>query len=157
MNRREPPRLSARSNLAPSLLEYQWLKGFEFMLIKKCTYCFKELPLSMFTKNGHYDNGKQKYTYRCRICFFNKELKSKRNGYKKEYYKRFPEKLKAKQVLRDSLRRGKINKPNKCQDCKKIFNIRKIHAHHNDYLKPLDIVWICVSCHLKRHYPEFII
>lgn len=26
------------------------------------------------------------------------------------------------------------------------------HAHHEDYSKPLEIVWLCASCHKSRHW-----
>jgi hypothetical protein len=32
----------------------------------------------------------------------------------------------------------------KCNDAKSL-------AHHEDYDKPLDVVWLCQSCHKKRH------
>lgn len=44
------------------------------------------------------------------------------------------------------LRRGKIErKP--CADC------GEAHAemHHEDYDRPLDVVWLCRPCHLLRH------
>lgn len=28
----------------------------------------------------------------------------------------------------------------------------KVHAHHDNYDKPLDVRWLCVSCHRKVHY-----
>ena len=27
----------------------------------------------------------------------------------------------------------------------------KIHAHHDDYLKPLEVMWLCVTHHKSRH------
>jgi hypothetical protein len=32
----------------------------------------------------------------------------------------------------------------------------KVHAHHKDYSKPLDVVWLCAKCHHRLHaaFPE---
>ena len=31
-----------------------------------------------------------------------------------------------------------------------------VHAHHRDYAKPLDVVWLCARCHHRVHalFPE---
>lgn len=28
---------------------------------------------------------------------------------------------------------------------------RYIHGHHEDYKKPLEVVWVCFACHAIRH------
>lgn len=38
-----------------------------------------------------------------------------------------------------------IRKP--CIECKN----EKSQAHHEDYEKPLDVIWLCQICHSKRH------
>lgn len=71
----------------------------------------------------------------------------------REWRKENPEKYKAHVTLGNAVRDGKIDKPLFCSDC---GEKRKLHAHHNDYSKPLDVQWLCVPCHGKRnhHYIE---
>lgn len=67
-----------------------------------------------------------------------------------------PERIKAitkrTAVLNNALRDGRINKPSVCSDCGKQG---KLHAHHEDYSKPLIVNWLCVSCHGKRN-PNYV-
>ncbi len=46
-----------------------------------------------------------------------------------------------------ALRSGKLRKT-PCAMCGKEKNI---HAHHQDYSKPLDVVWLCTQCHRRLH------
>ena len=47
-----------------------------------------------------------------------------------------------------ALLKGIIKRPTDCQVC---GDITKIEAHHDDYEKPLDVMWLCVPCHNERH------
>jgi len=42
----------------------------------------------------------------------------------------------------------KIPKNQKCENCKKEL---AIHKHHEDYSKPLNIKFLCLSCHRQLH------
>jgi len=68
--------------------------------------------------------------------------------WKRDYNARFPEKRiainKANQAV--IYRRLKIEK--QCQKCKKITKLQK---HHSDYSKPLQVDWLCPSCHKQLH------
>lgn len=55
-------------------------------------------------------------------------------------------KSKAQQTLYYARRNGKIQK----LSCEKCGN-KKSQAHHENYKKPLDVIWLCASCHRKRH------
>ncbi len=55
-----------------------------------------------------------------------------------------PEKYAAHLLLNNAVRSGKIKKPRKCSQCKKA---RLIMGHHEDYTKPLEVIWVCQECH----------
>ncbi len=46
------------------------------------------------------------------------------------------------------IEKGKIERPEYCSVCNSKEN--KIEAHHEDYSKPLEIIFLCKSCHSKR-------
>ena len=58
------------------------------------------------------------------------------------------------QVIRRLVKRaigsGALVRPETCQDCGK--HHAYIDAHHEDYSKPLAVIWLCKSCHKLRHY-----
>ena len=59
----------------------------------------------------------------------------------------YPEKNKARAAISRAVRSGKIV-PQPCAMC----GATKTEAHHTDYSKPFDVVWVCRSCHFKIHY-----
>ena len=65
---------------------------------------------------------------------------------KKKHINKYPNQKKARQKVKDAIKYGKIIK-GKCEKCGDI----KTSAHHKDYSKPLDIIWLCHSCHMKEH------
>jgi hypothetical protein len=45
-------------------------------------------------------------------------------------------------------KRQGILKPQPCSGC---GSTNRIQAHHTDYSKPLEVVWLCSKCHTKEH------
>lgn len=88
--------------------------------------------------------GKQRYCLSCHNAYMRMTRPS---------YSQFTElqRLKAncRSYLNTYVKRGKITKPECCQfpDCKET----KIQAHHDDYTKPLDVIWYCESHHIFTH------
>lgn len=66
-----------------------------------------------------------------------------------EWKRQNPEKVAAHKIVAAALKGGRIQTPGKCSECGKISNY--LDAHHDDYKKPLNIRWLCVSCHRKEH------
>lgn len=62
-----------------------------------------------------------------------------------------PEKRAAHVILGNAVKYGRIEKPKCCSKCGEFYPSRKIHAHHHDYTKPLDVVWMCLYCHVDEH------
>ncbi len=51
-------------------------------------------------------------------------------------------------ILGNSIRNGKIKK-GPCKVCGK--NEGRIHGHHDDYTRPLDVIWLCPKDHTYHH------
>jgi hypothetical protein len=59
---------------------------------------------------------------------------------------------KARSLVRSAIKAEKLVKPEKCQACELDT---KLEAHHVDYSKPLDVIWLCSGCHSKVHRKFF--
>lgn len=66
-----------------------------------------------------------------------------------KYRIKHPSKRAATCALNNAVRDGRITKPITCQVCG-LTGIR-IHGHHEDYSKPLDVLWVCPLCHSLIH------
>lgn len=62
------------------------------------------------------------------------------------YYASNPEKRAAHIVVGNAVRDGKLSKK-PCQAC----GAEKVVAHHEDYSRPLDVIWLCSQCHANHH------
>ena len=133
---------------------------------KPCFKCNEIKPLNCFYKHSAMKDG---YLNKCKEC--NKKDSSEHRyknidlvrAYDRERGKT-PERIKlsteqtkrwraedrrrgvAHNTVARALKSGLLQKEN----CKKYGEI-KSEAHHEDYDKPLDIVWLCSKCHKQRH------
>jgi hypothetical protein len=67
---------------------------------------------------------------------------------KRKWQLNSPEKRAAHCILNNAVRDGKVTKPSICVIC---GNGGRIHGHHEDYTKPLDVIWCCPQCHYNIH------
>lgn len=58
-----------------------------------------------------------------------------------------PEKLRARSKVAWAVRTGKLVRPESCSSCSNMG--KRIEAHHEDYSRPYDVVWLCPKCHRR--------
>ena len=133
---------------------------------KKCFKCNCPKPLSEFYKHSGMADG---YLNKCKVCAKNDANKHRLDNIEKirEYDRergKLPHRIKntifATKAWRNEDKKRLIahNKvayaikkgvllPQNCIRC----NEEKVVAHHEDYNKPLEVVWLCQPCHKQRH------
>jgi hypothetical protein len=57
------------------------------------------------------------------------------------------EKRRAQKMVENAIARGKMNR----MPCEICGATEHVHAHHDDYSRPLDVMWLCAKHHKERH------
>lgn len=132
---------------------------------KTCFKCQQTLGIEQFYKHPQMGDG---YLNKCKDCtkkdatlnyathreqysryeqerFQDPARKAKTIEYQRRWRARSPEKYKARQLVGNAVRDGRLRKE-PCQFC----GNEKSQAHHDDYNKPLDVVWACFKCHREK-------
>jgi len=114
--------------------------------MKKCSCCNEIRSFDFF----HVDKTKSSgYATYCKSCKKEKDkiLQKSRvhKNSKEQWRKTFPERKNAHSKVFRALKSGKIFK----QPCFVCGNVAE--AHHPDYSRPLDVVWLCPSHHRQAH------
>jgi len=73
-------------------------------------------------------------------------LRKDKSAWQKLQWLRYPEKMRARQKLHTEIRSGRMKRL-PCIKCGAI----KSQAHHEDYSKPLEVIWLCQKCHNVEH------
>ena len=68
---------------------------------------------------------------------------------RKKWMANNPEKRAAHYAVNNAVRDGRLEKPASCQVCG--ATPKRIEGHHEDYTKPLDVLWLCRTCHNDAH------
>lgn len=130
--------------------------------MKKCFKCGNVKPLSCFYKHPRMSDG---HVNKCKDC--NKKDVRENRAKKIDYYRKYdkersyrpnpeylnwyrktyPKKYAAHNAVNNAIRDGYLF-PVPCEQC---GNEENVHAHHDDYLRQLDVRWLCPPCHRKWH------
>jgi len=132
-----------------------------------CTKCGREKPLDAFPPHKRCRLGRNT---QCRDCinayqraYHRQHLERSRAKYRRFYHRhkdriagreqRLDRKAKndIRQLVRLAVRTGLLTKPKRCERCGQEPPPHRLHAHHPDYTRPLDVAWLCSLCHGKEH------
>jgi hypothetical protein len=65
-----------------------------------------------------------------------------------DWRRRNPQAYAAHQAVERAIASGILQRPGACEKCQSPV---PVHAHHEDYSKPLDVQWLCADCHWHIH------
>lgn len=131
--------------------------------MKRCFRCDRILQIDQFYKHPRTKDGRSN---KCKDCTKSEVRQNRRK--KIEYYRQYdrqrgsrqtheyhkdlrerrPEAYRARYAVSNAIRDGRLTKKRECEHC---GDSGYIHGHHDDYSKPLDVIWLCVPCHKNRH------
>lgn len=133
--------------------------------MKKCTKCGIEKPFDEFqvrraSKDGMtaacksclslYDKSRANLPHRiaarARYAKTDAYAESHDNSARK-YRRKNPVKYRAHSIVSNAIRDKKLFR----EPCEICGSIDSIHAHHDDYAKPLNIRWLCAAHHKQWH------
>lgn len=60
-------------------------------------------------------------------------------------------------AVRRAVAAGELVRPSACEECgvePGVGRGKTLKAHHEDYARPLDVRWLCASCHAVLHLRE---
>ena len=137
-------------------------------MVKRCFKCGVTKPLDDFYAHPMM---KDAHLNKCRTCtkrdtreWEQRQPIDERRKYKNEYIKRpkrrdamndylrlqrvkWPEKIRARAIIDKMLIEGTLKR----QPCEVCGTTERIHAHHPDYFKPLEVRWLCAKHHKAEH------
>ena len=86
----------------------------------------------------------------CRSCDNERSRRCSRNpAAKRAWDQRNKDKRYAHHAVERAIRGGDLEK-SPCAEC----GATNVQAHHADYSKPLDVIWLCPPCHGSLHRME---
>jgi hypothetical protein len=128
-----------------------------------CNICKRNMDIEFFERKPEKPLGRG---YRCKPCVNEKRRTEGRFGaeYQRQWRIRnlgvhrsyeavrkgkWTEKEISRKITQLALKMGIMIRPDTCQSCGR----KDVQVHHPDYMKPLDVQWLCRTCHEKADHP----
>lgn len=133
---------------------------------RRCTRCSKRRPIDDFFLD-HRTGSPRSW---CKACTYAYSRRYRRRNLDRvrardrRYYRKHkaaqaarqkrPD-VRAKRAVRQAVywavRTGILHRPDRCEHCGRRPPPHRLHAHHADYSRPLDVTWLCSLCHGQVH------
>ena len=135
-----------KCNIKKPITEFYIHKQMSDGYLNKCKECNKK-----DVTNNYKLKRKQYHDYEKTR---NQKIQRKKNKviYTKKSREKNPEKYKARLAISNGIKNGTLVQ----EPCIYCGNI-KSEAHHHDYSKPLDIIWVCFKCHREIEHGQTVI
>lgn len=115
---------------------------------KRCSKCGRELPLSEFNRARRGSEERRPWCKRCMAEYRHERYSTGADlDALLRACKRNPTRENATQAVRAATKAGRLVRPRVCSGCGRSGDGQRIEAHHCDYTRPLDVIWLCPSCH----------
>lgn len=124
--------------------------------MKRCSRCKVTKDIAEFHKDRSRPSGLQ---IRCKSCHLatnrewgerHPEVRAKNEALRPKKDRNVTGEARlAHRAVEAALARGSLVRPTSCSACDR--TLQRIHAHHDDYSKPLDVRWLCQRCHARHH------
>lgn len=123
--------------------------------LKWCRGCDRDLPVLEFWPHAKTRDRRQQ---KCKACQSaerrahreaNREAEAARGrAYRARHAERERYRRLAYNRVQQALATGRLVKPDSCERC---GAGGRIEGHHENYAEPLDVKWLCTSCHRSHH------
>lgn len=118
--------------------------------VKQCFKCGRIKPLSEFYAHKQMRDG---HLNKCKECT-KREIRERRASHpdreldtRLSACARKPTRKNAYMAVDAAIRAGVISRPDRCMGCGCPDTEHRVEAHHSDYSKPLEVIWLCTPCH----------
>jgi len=111
---------------------------------RNCTICGAEKPLEDFYRHSI---GKYGRNPECKECTKARMRRYKRSRVVTNHHRRHPERARCRSIVNEAIKAGRLLR----QPCQVCGTTHRVQAHHTDYSKPLEVVWLCSFHHGEEH------
>lgn len=119
---------------------------------KSCSKCRQPLPISQFHKSKSTGDGLSSVCKSCKYkdnkaYYSSKAGKAAVSGQTKRKWIRTKQRVRCRNTVNLALAANKLEK----KPCSVCGTTNLIEAHHEDYSKPFEIIWLCKRHHMEVH------